>query len=100
MMLCFVAAPYLKVCSRHDKDFSGCLKRAIDALKPVFVNGDPSRDVPSLEPLDVGDLLIGDFAGSSAVGIRISATNIKAHGASNFELTKIRYEFLICYNIS
>ncbi|XP_026466735.1 protein takeout-like [Ctenocephalides felis] len=86
-------APYLKVCSRNDKDLAQCIKRAIDGLKPIFVNGDPSRDVPSLEPLDVGDLLIGNFAGGAAVGIKVSATNILARGASNFDITKISADF-------
>ncbi|XP_026466729.1 protein takeout-like [Ctenocephalides felis] len=85
--------PYLKVCSRNDKDLAQCIKRAIDGLKPIFVNGDPSREVPSLEPLDVGDLLIGNFAGGAAVGIKVSATNILARGASNFDITKISADF-------
>uniref|UniRef100_A0A6M2DY58 Putative hemolymph juvenile hormone binding protein n=1 Tax=Xenopsylla cheopis TaxID=163159 RepID=A0A6M2DY58_XENCH len=81
--------PYLKVCSRKDVDLSECLQQSMEGLRPVFLEGDPARSIPSLEPLEVGDLLVGDY-GRSSGGLRVSATEIKAWGASNFRIQKVK----------
>ncbi|XP_026466732.1 protein takeout-like [Ctenocephalides felis] len=80
--------PYLKVCTRKEGDIAQCVKRAIEGLRPIFLEGDKARNIPSLEPLEVGDLLVGDY-GRSNGGLRISATEIMARGASNFHIEKI-----------
>lgn len=62
------------------------MTNSIESLKPKLAVGIPELDVPSLEPLYVGDLLVGD---NSQMGLVITAKDIYAHGAANFKIKRL-----------
>lgn len=54
-----------------------------------MVSGIPEYDIPSLEPIDLGDLIV---AGSrTGEGLSITAKDIKAYGAGNYVLKNLKY---------
>lgn len=64
------------------------MKDSIEYLRPYLAEGLPKYDIPKLEPIDVGDLLIAES--SPGRGITITATEIKAFGCSNFNVEKVK----------
>lgn len=59
---------------------------SIENLKSILAVGVPELDIPSLEPLILGDLLVGGTSGS---GLKITVKGTKAYGASNFRIKKL-----------
>lgn len=59
---------------------------SIESLKPKLAEGIPELNVPSLEPLFLGDLLLGD---SNNGGLVITARDVDAFGASNFKIKRL-----------
>jgi hypothetical protein len=80
----------LQVCSKGDPNLNQCVYNSVERLKPYLVNGIPEYDIPSLEPIDLGDLIV---AGSrTGEGLSITAKDIKAFGAGNYILKNLKYE--------
>lgn len=53
------------------------------------MKGMPELDIPSIEPMDVGNLLVGENTRARG-GLQITAKNIRAFGASGFEIRKMQ----------
>lgn len=77
----------MKICHRTDPDLPGCVKNSIETLRPLLVKGVPDLDIPSIDPMEVGNLLVSESTRSN--GLHISAKNIRAFGASTFRLKKL-----------
>lgn len=61
---------------------------SVNNLKPYLVTGIPQYDIPSLEPIELGDLIV---AGSkTGQGVLVTAEDIKAYGASNWILKNFK----------
>lgn len=52
------------------------------------MSGIPSLDIPSIEPMDIGNLLVSESTRSNG-GLQISANSIRAYGASTFKIKKM-----------
>lgn len=60
---------------------------SIESLRPSLVKGIPDLDIPSIDPMNIGNLIVSESTQSN--GLRISAKSIKAFGASNFKIKKL-----------
>jgi hypothetical protein len=80
------AADFLHVCHQSDPNLSQCVRNSVETLKPLLVSGIPQYDIPSLEPIELGDLLVAGQAGRTGQGLTITANDVKAFGASNWIL--------------
>lgn len=58
------------------------MKTSIERLRPKLISGIPEYDIPSIDPMDIGNLLVSEATQSN--GLRITAKNIRAFGASTF----------------
>lgn len=76
------------MCKKSDPNLNGCVYNSVDNLKPYLVTGIPQYDIPSLEPIDLGDLIV---AGSkTGQGLFITVQDLKAFGASNWRLKNLK----------
>lgn len=76
---------FIKVCHRTDPQLAQCMKGSVEAIRPYLVQGIRELDIPPIEPLLIGDLLVSDGG-----GLKIRATNVQAYGPSNFVLKKMK----------
>ncbi|XP_014210436.1 circadian clock-controlled protein [Copidosoma floridanum] len=79
---------FIHVCKRNDPHIEDCIRRSVDELKPKLVTGEPTYNIPSLEPLLLKELIATEGSG----GLKITAREIKAYGASNFYIQKLRVD--------
>lgn len=63
--------------------------QSIETLRPSLVNGMPELDIPSIEPMDIGNLLVSESTRARG-GLQISAKNIRAFGASTFKIKNLQ----------
>lgn len=89
----FSTANYLHICKKSDPHLDECMKTSIDILRPFLVKGIPELDIPSIDPIDIGDLLVSENTRSN--GIRISARDIKSYGSSQFVIKSL--EWVVCF---
>lgn len=82
-------AEYLHICHKSDPDLVGCMKKSIEIIRPHLVTGIPEADIPSIDPMRIGDLLVSESTRSN--GLHISAKDIDSTGASNFLLKNLEY---------
>lgn len=68
---------------------SKCVIQSIETLRPALVNGMPELDIPSIEPMDIGNLLVGENTRARG-GLQITANNIRAFGASSFVIKNLQ----------
>lgn len=61
------------------------MKNSVETIRPYLTNGIRELDIPPIEPLLIGDLLV-----SNSGGLKIAANNVQAYGPSNFVLTKMK----------
>ncbi|XP_046743262.1 protein takeout-like [Diprion similis] len=85
---------YIHVCKRRDPNVENCISQSVEYLRPYLVKGVPEHNIPSLEPL-----LLKELVAAEGTGIRISARDVHAYGASDFtvrrlkiDLDKLRFE--------
>lgn len=84
----FISADFLHVCRKSDSNLNECVYNSVKTLKPYLVTGIPEYDIPSLEPIDLGDLIV---AGSkTGQGLYITVKDLKAFGASNWSLKNLK----------
>lgn len=74
-----VTAEYIHICKRSDPEYSKCVSDSIVHLTPLMAKGIPELNIPSVEPL-----VLDELVAIQGNGLKISAKNIKAHGASDF----------------
>lgn len=58
------------------------MKKSIETLRPFLTRGIPELDIPSIDPIVIGDLLVSESTRSN--GLQISAKDIKSFGSSGF----------------
>jgi Haemolymph juvenile hormone binding protein (JHBP) len=63
------------------------MQRSIDTIRPLLTNGIPELDIPSVEPLELGDLIVAESVPGQ--GISITVKDLRAFGASQFVLKKL-----------
>lgn len=63
------------------------METSIDTLRPYLVKGIPDLDIPSIDPIDIGNLIVSESTRSN--GLHISANKIKAFGSSSFKIKKM-----------
>ncbi|CAD7091840.1 unnamed protein product [Hermetia illucens] len=79
---------YVKPCSRSDPGLNTCIKNSFNYLKPYLKDGLTELGVPSLEPLEIDELIMDNNAG--AVRIKARFSSIAALGASNYSVREVR----------
>lgn len=62
---------------------------SIEKLRPALKNGLPELDIPPIEPMDIGDLLVSENTRANG-GLKISANSIRAYGASLFNIKSLQ----------
>lgn len=92
MSFVFFLAEYLHICQKADPNLKGCIETSIETLRPFLIKGIPSLDVPSIDPIDIGNLLVSEKTQSN--GLHITAKNIRAFGASTFKLKNLEWVIL------
>jgi len=78
---------YISVCKHDEPNLAKCIQDSIEKLKPRLISGIPELQVPTLEPFHVDNVTIDSVAGPNHLGTNL--TNVRAHGASKFEIIKI-----------
>lgn len=70
---------------------------SIESLRPHLKTGIPELEIPSVEPLELGELVVSD---KTQGGLSIIVKDIKAWGPSQFKIRKLEYEYklLIRFN--
>lgn len=58
---------------------------SVEYLRPYLVKGVPEYNIPSLEPL-----LLKELVAAEGTGIRISARDVHAYGASDFTVRRLK----------
>ncbi|XP_031633736.1 uncharacterized protein LOC116347314 [Contarinia nasturtii] len=77
---------YLHICEKKDSNLTECLKTSIEILQSVLINGIPNVDVPSFDPLKIGDLFKFD---KSRHGLQVKVWNIVVLGILKFKIEKL-----------
>lgn len=65
------------------------MKESIETLRPYLARGIPELDIPAIEPINLGDLIVAESVPGQ--GISITAKDIKAYGPSNYRLKKLKW---------
>ncbi|KAL7294605.1 hypothetical protein TKK_0011911 [Trichogramma kaykai] len=79
---------FIHVCKRNDPQIEECIKKSVEEIRPKLVSGVPEFNIPSLEPLLLKELVAAEGAG----GLKVTCHNIKAYGASDFVIQKLRVD--------
>lgn len=87
-MLSLNTADFIHVCKGNDPQLNDCIVQSIQALRPLLATGIPEMDVPSMEPLDVGNLLVTKRTTQN--GLQVLANNIKAYNASQYKVFNMK----------
>jgi len=77
---------YIEVCHK-DANAVQCIISNVERIRPHLMNGIPELDIPSIEPLALGDLLVSESTNNN--GLKITAKDIKAYGGSDFKVRKL-----------
>ncbi|CAG9563507.1 unnamed protein product [Danaus chrysippus] len=72
---------YIHPCSIADPKFSDCVKEQIVECLPHFTKGIPEYGVPSIDPVDLNDIII------DGNGLKLKFTDAQMHGLSKIDLT-------------
>lgn len=84
LIMSFVTAPYIKPCEYTVKDLGACVKTQIENSLNSFAKGIPELGVPSLDPINLGDISI------DGNGLKLAFKDAAMHGISNSKLTDLR----------
>ncbi|XP_058803118.1 circadian clock-controlled protein daywake [Phymastichus coffea] len=79
---------FIHVCRRNEPDIEACIRRSVEDLRPQLMSGVPEYNIPSLEPLLLKELVAAEGTG----GLKITARDVSAFGASNFIVQKLRID--------
>lgn len=78
---------FIHVCKRNDPNVEACIMESVQFLKPYLTRGVPEYSIPSLEPL-----LLKELVAAEGTGIRVTAKDVYVYGASDFTVTKIKFD--------
>lgn len=65
-----------------------CIRESVEVLRPRLKKGIPEINVPSIEPLHIDEITI--FNGDPPSNLKAFLRNVKVHGASDFQITKLK----------
>lgn len=80
----YIPAEFIHVCKGNDPQLPACLISSVESLQPLMAAGIPAMNVPSVEPLYIGNLLVAERA--TAQGIQIQAIDIRVYNATQFKI--------------
>ncbi|CAO1440871.1 unnamed protein product [Diamesa serratosioi] len=83
---------FLLVCHKGDPNLNQCVSNSVNNIKPYLVRGIPEYDIPGLEPILLGDLIVAESTGNNGQGLSITANDIKTYGTSDFVMTNMKVE--------
>ncbi|XP_015604906.1 circadian clock-controlled protein [Cephus cinctus] len=78
---------FLHVCKRKDPQVEACMTQSVEYLRPYLMKGVPECNIPALEPL-----LLKELVATEGTGIRITANDVHAYGASNFNVRRLKID--------
>ncbi|KAK2576594.1 hypothetical protein KPH14_005264 [Odynerus spinipes] len=78
---------FIHVCKRSDANVEACVTESVEYLKPYLQKGVAEYNIPSLEPL-----LLKELVAAEGAGIRITAKDVQAFGASDFTISKLKVD--------
>ncbi|XP_012275264.1 circadian clock-controlled protein [Orussus abietinus] len=78
---------FIHVCKRSDPNIEACITESVEKLRPYLKTGVPEYNIPSLEPL-----LLNELVASEGSGLRITAKNVHAYGASDFIVRRLKID--------
>ncbi|GLG92891.1 Uncharacterized protein GBIM_00440 [Gryllus bimaculatus] len=76
--LLYILAPQFKLCTRDEK-LTSCLEEAFVVAIHQLAPGLPEFGIPSLDPLHLPEIGVGDETSNSPVNLRIHLTDILVH---------------------
>ncbi|XP_071860332.1 circadian clock-controlled protein daywake [Bombus fervidus] len=76
---------FIHVCKKNDPNLAECIKASVNYLKPKLKTGIPDYKIPSLEPLELKELVA-----TAGGNIKLMLKNVIVHGASNFTLLRTK----------
>lgn len=89
-------AEYIRVCHKNDPQLVQCMKRSVEGLRPYLRRGIKELDIPPIEPILIGDLIVSESVPGQ--GVSITARDVKAYGPSNFILKKLEWVIFSFYH--
>ncbi|XP_063374598.1 circadian clock-controlled protein daywake-like [Cydia amplana] len=75
---------YIKQCSYNDAEFASCVKQQVVLSLPQFTKGIPELGVPSIDPIDLDDIII------DGNGLKLSLRKAQMHGLSTVHVTDLK----------
>ncbi|XP_046979016.1 circadian clock-controlled protein daywake-like [Vanessa cardui] len=90
--ICYVRAEddflpdYIQPCNLKEDDFAKCVKQQIEESLPNFSKGIPELGVPSVDPVNLDDILI------DGNGLKLKFEKAQMHGLSHTKLTKLKVD--------
>lgn len=81
-------APYINVCHKGDPALNQCMMKSVEQIRPYLTRGIPELDIPPIEPIIIGDLIVAESVPGQ--GVSITAKGVKAYGPSNFILKSLK----------
>ncbi|GLH11347.1 Protein takeout, partial [Gryllus bimaculatus] len=81
--------PGFKLCPRNDPTTSSCLEEAISVALHELASGLPEFGIPTLEPLEIPQLSIGDPNSNAPVNLKINFTDIRIYNISSAKSTNV-----------
>ncbi|XP_023945911.2 circadian clock-controlled protein daywake [Bicyclus anynana] len=75
---------YIHPCTLADEDFEICVKEQIEQSLPSFAKGIPELSVPSIDPVDLHDIVI------DGKGLKLNFSDAKMHGLSEVKLVDLK----------
>lgn len=86
-------ADFIHVCHESDLELAKCITQSMHNLRPKVASGIPEMNVPSIEPLELGNLIVSQKTKSRS-GLQITAKDIKAYNSSLYQVYNMKYEFV------
>ncbi|CRK99074.1 CLUMA_CG011933, isoform A [Clunio marinus] len=86
----YTLPPSIKVCHRSSPNLVECVRNSIENIRPVLKTGDfgDGFRIDPIEPLDIQEIVI-----QRGPDFYVRQYNLKAFGAVNFQLKKLRASF-------
>lgn len=64
------------------------MEENIETMRPFLIEGIPELDIPSIDPIDIGNLTISGGARSNSA--HVTNKKLRVFGTSSFELKKLQ----------
>ncbi|XP_045763198.1 circadian clock-controlled protein daywake-like [Maniola jurtina] len=77
---------YIHPCTLADEEFEKCVRKQIVESLPHFANGIPEMSVPSIDPVDLNDIII------DGSGLKLKFSDAKMHGLSKLKLADFKIQ--------